>query len=543
MISEIVEALKTRVNVRLKEIVNFFCTCFFRLSLGLVGVEYFSLMGCQSPSRNESHAFVPQASIENGKILAGQYCQSCHELPNPALLDANTWETGVLPAMGPKLGIFNFKGKSYAYGGDGQMMGPGYVSSSPKVTAKEWESIVDYYTATSPDVLPEQNRSEKISMDLPLFEVIKPQLNYKNAQTCFVEVREDSETAIIVSDAITLKTYFLNIGLIPVDSLVTRGPLVNLDFLGENEALICNMGILRPTDDTLGTAVRMNRSSGRWMLDSINVARGLRRPMQVLQADLNNDNKIDNLICEFGYLRGSLSWIENKGIHRYEKHVVSPLPGVLKAFIFDYNRDGKKDILALFAQGEEGIFLYINNGNGSFEEKKLLRFPAVYGSSSFELADFNKDGLQDILYTCGDNADYSTVLKPYHGVYIFLNKGEDTFEQSFFYPINGCYKAMAKDFDKDGDLDLATIAYYADFATQPEEGFVYLENKGDLEFEPYSIVQLQIGRWITMDVGDVDRDGWPDIVLGNFFQPSKRANRTVNWANAAPAVVLKNKGR
>ena len=62
----------------------------------------------------------------------------------------------------------------------------------------------------------------------------------------------------------------------------------------------------------------------------------------------------------------------------------------------------------------------INKGNGQFEEKRVLRFPPMYGSSFFELVDFNKDGFQDFIYTCGDNADYSQVLKPYHGIYIYL---------------------------------------------------------------------------------------------------------------------------
>src|SRR5205085_10544019 len=150
------------------------------------------------------------------------------------------------------------------------------------------------------------------------------------------------------------------------------------------------------------------------------------------------------------------------------------LPGAIKAYPYDYNKDGKTDILALFAQGEEGIFLYTNKGDGNFEEKRLIRFPALYGSSYFELADFNKDGYPDILYTCGDNADYSTIFKPYHGVYIFLNDKTNHFIQKYFFPINGCYKAIARDFDGDEDLDIATISYFPDFVHQPEDGFVYL---------------------------------------------------------------------
>jgi hypothetical protein len=37
---------------------------------------------------------------------------------------------------------------------------------------------------------------------------------------------------------------------------------------------------------------------------------------------------------------------------------------------------------------------------------------------------------------------------------------------------------MAKDFDHDGGLDIAAISYFPDFKNQPQEAFIYLENKG-----------------------------------------------------------------
>ena len=66
--------------------------------------------------------------------------------------------------------------------------------------------------------------------------------------------------------------------------------------------------------------------------------------------------------------------------------------GAIKVYVDDYNHDGLPDIWALFAQGEEGIFLFTNKGNGNFEQRQVLRFPPVYGSSSFEIIDLNNDG-------------------------------------------------------------------------------------------------------------------------------------------------------
>jgi FG-GAP-like repeat len=184
--------------------------------------------------------------------------------------------------------------------------------------------------------------------------------------------------------------------------------------------------------------------------------------------------------------------------------------------------------------------LYTNKGNGRFEESKILQFPAVYGSTYFELDDFNHDGFPDILYTCGDNADYSPILKPNHGVYIFLNDGKNHFRQRYFFPMHGCFKAMARDFDGDGDLDIAAISFFPDFKHAPEESFFYLENKGEFNFQPYTIPQAAEGRWLTMDVGNFYGSGKPDTILGNFNYGLSTNNSSSHHQASFPFIVLKN---
>jgi hypothetical protein len=121
-----------------------------------------------------------------------------------------------------------------------------------------------------------------------------------------------------------------------------------------------------------------------------------------------------------------------------------------------------------------------------------------------------------------------------------LNDGKNNFEQKYFYPMNGCYKAIARDFDGDGDLDIAAIAYFADYKNHPEEGFMYFRNNGSFQFSPSTLTGTKVGRWITMDAADIDGDGKTDLVLGNCSVGPTMMHASADWKNGPPFIVLKN---
>jgi hypothetical protein len=465
-------------------------------------------------------------------------------LPDPSLLDTKSWEKGVLPNMGPRLGIFYYGFETYPSYKSDRDLDSNFYPSHPVLNSNDWQNIIDYYVATSPDSLPKQDRKQSIQIGLPLFSVKSPRFIYENPTTSFVKIRSgDSLYPLIISDVVKQNIYFFNSQLEIKDSVYCNGPIVDIDF-AQNKMLTCDIGVLNPNNGKYGEGRFINiNSEGRMQEDTTALFDHLRRPVQLTSADLNNDGRKDYIVCEFGNLIGALSWMENLGNNRFSKHILRAAPGAIKAYINDYNHDGAPDLWVLFAQGEEGIFLFTNKGHGNFDTKEILRFPSVYGSSYFELADFNKDGYPDILYTCGDNADYSPVLKPYHGVYIFLNDKSNRFKQQYFFPIHGCYKAVARDYDGDGDLDIATISFFADYEHQPEESFVYLENKGNLNFQPYSFPEAKFGRWLTMDAGDIDGDGRIDIVLGNFSIGTTITKSNIDWKQKPQFIILKNTGR
>lgn len=501
------------------------------------------LSSCENYHRNSSYPNVSLSSIAAGEELAIKYCQSCHALPDPSLLDTKSWEKGVLPNMGPRLGIFEFGFEIYPSLKNDRNLDSNFYPSQPLLAPQQWQHILDYYVATSPDSLPNQNREQRIVNNLSLFSVQIPSFRYYNPTISFVKIIwNDTLHAVLISDVLKQRMYFFKSDLQVTDSIPISGPVVNIDSTGK-QMLACNVGVLNPNNGKSGKAQFININNSQTQQDEHLLFDSLQRPVQITSTDLNNDGKTDYLICEFGYLTGALTWRENLGNNKFAKHVLRPFPGAIKAYVDDYNKDGLLDIWVLFAQGEEGVFLYTNKGKGNFRQEEVLRLPPANGSSYFEFADFNKDGYPDIVYTCGDNADYSPVLKPYHGVYIFINDKTNHFSQNFFFPINGCYKAMARDFDKDGDLDIAAISFFADYAWQPEEGFVYLENQGNYKFRPFSIPETQAGRWLTMDAGDVNGDGKIDLVLGNFSMGTGIKKPKKDWKLGPPFIILQNIGK
>lgn len=509
------------------------------LYAGIVLAGTVLLAACGPDIRNRTHQQVSLNSIYRGRRLAADYCQSCHLLPDPGLADSRDWEQGILPAMGPRLGIFSFKSKDYPSAKYDPSVSRSFYPSRPLLTKDQWQDILDYYGAVSPDSLQPQHRDRPIRYGLHLFSTRTSPDPHGLPVSAFVGIDSTTpEKQIVVGSMLPGALLRYDRSLRLTDSLPVKGAVVDMLF---DRQLVCNIGNINPNNGRLGSVSRVKTDSqGKMRLDTVPLFDKLARPVQLLSADLNGDGRTDYVVCEFGNLSGDLSWMENTGKGSFVRHVLRAAPGAIRAYVQDYNHDGLPDLWVLFAQGDEGIFLFTNTGRGTFRQEQILRFPPIYGSSYFELDDLNHDGYPDIVYTCGDNADFSPILKPYHGVYIFLNDGRNKFRQAWFYPLNGCYKAIARDFDGDGEPDIATISFFADFVHQPEEGFVYFRNIGHLHFQPYTIPEAKLGRWITMTAGDLDGDGKDDLVLGNFSVGPTPKNASVNWKKGPLFLFLHN---
>jgi len=472
------------------------------VSSHLLLILFVAIISCQQKSN----------SISSGKSLAKAYCASCHQYPEPDLLDKSTWEQYVLPRMGYMLGHYpNDSVRESLLGtgkGRGYIIRAGVYPEKPVLSQEEWKKIQAFFKAEAPEQLT-QLPPQPLRRPLPHFALKQSPLKLSPPSTTMAQIAGPGK--LYIGDANTQAFYLLNENLKLIKAAkVSEGAV---DYHETEEVLqITVMGSFSPTDDPSGFLLSLPVIPGE---PSKPISR-LQRPVHTAYADLNQDNLEDIIICEFGKWTGCLAWWENQGKGFYRKHILRNKPGAINVYARDWNDDGLVDLLALFGQGDEGVFYYENQGNGQFKEQKLLAFPPSYGSSYLGLFDWDQDGKMDLIYTCGDNADYPPVMKPYHGIRIYLNKGSMQFTEHLFYPYHGAYRAIPADYDLDGDWDIAAISFFPDFDKQPEAAFIYLENDGTDTFTPYTFEEENPGRWLVMDTGDLDDDGDTDLILGSL---------------------------
>jgi hypothetical protein len=475
------------------------------------------------------------ADFRRGRDLARQYCSTCHVFPEPDLLDKKTWRDQTLRRMKIRMGLSPAEIDNHPEAN--LLKATGIFPTSPMLSTNDWNAIFQYYVAAAPEVQPPQDSRPEIQVGMKYFQAERPKYRHEVPSTTLVKIGEKTGRIYMGDD----NTKSLDI--LGLDTALQETIQINNTPVAVTETpkgiYVANIGHFQPSEDPKANLLFLPGAENHFEAPKT-IVDHLPRVTCLEFADLNGDGKTDFALCIYGNNVGRFSWFENRGNDQYEEHVLLPKSGAIRVEVHDLNGDGFPDLAVLQAQESESFHLFINDGKGHFTMRTIFQKVPIMGHTYFEMADFNHDGKLDFLVTNGDNGEYLSPMKKYHGIRIYLNRGDLNFDEAYFFPMNGVFKAMARDFDGDGDLDIAAISFFPDYQKSPEESFVYLENQGNLRFTASTFPECIMGRWLTMDAGDLDGDGDLDIVLGSYIHgPSPVPQEYMNnWQTIGPSVMV-----
>ncbi|UZR98148.1 FG-GAP repeat domain-containing protein [Chondrinema litorale] len=467
-----------------------------------------------------------ETNRDKGQELYLRYCAICHLRPDPKSLSKEIWRNNVLPAMATRMGIV-YPGID-PLGGlskeEQEVINKNHIiPSQPLLSFDEWQQLVDYIVENAPESIPVDE--ERLTRNLPLKNFVAHDIKLEDEKPSLItSLKYNNETKTLWFGDYYNSVYTWQYPKGIINEVKTNSPTVDFSF-DHDKTYFTEIGSLYPTELSTGSFVKYENGNSSTLLSS------LHRPVNSVVEDLDDDGEPEFIVCNYGNRIGSLSLFTKDDSDGYSEKVLFGMPGAINCQVKDIDGDGKKDIIAMFAQGDESVYIFYQKDNLKFKNKRILRFPPHYGTTDMVLTDYNQDGFTDIITVHGDNADYSNILKPYHGIRIHLNNGKGSFNESFFYPIYGVTKVLAEDFDKDGDIDLVATAFFPDFNELVDESFLYLENidSEEFKFKSYNLNRNIPIKSLALIKADVDGDGDMDVVAGHFADtPSRSVPKSVD---------------
>lgn len=450
-----------------------------------------------------------------GDPVVEKFCSTCHVLPAADVEPRDMWPSKIK--------------EMYSYAESERPW--------PRTEIPTLEAATDYWTARAPETLvlpPDTTGSPPSPVPFQRRDVELPGIPGPPAISCvhFVRLSDDAPVQLLVSE--------MRHGMVllwtpsrpkePVEILgrlkhPSRTQVVDLDGDGVLDILVANLGVFWPLDTDQGSVVWL-RGRGGEQFETIVLADHLSRVNEVQAADFDGDGDLDIVAAVFGnFTTGMILYLENF-TEDYAHPDFEPISldghtGTSDVPIVDINQDGRPDFIALQSQEHERVVAFLNVRRGRFNAVQIFAAPHMrWGSTGIKLADLDADGDVDILYNNGDQVQVPPVLRPYHGVSWLENTGGLTFQYHQLTHLPGAHTSQPVDLDGDGDLDIVSSVFIPAYepswpSARTLETMVWLQQTSPGQFQRY-LLETGYARHPCLDTGDLDGDGDPDIVVGNF---------------------------
>jgi hypothetical protein len=297
---------------------------------------------------------------------------------------------------------------------------------------------------------------------------------------------------------------------------------------------VASLGSIMPTEEQVGSVVVLYcGADGNFQPQPI--FQNAPRVADAQPADMDGDGDLDVVVAMFGmFSTGGVGLLEQTAPGVFSPRTLLAINGVSHVPVGDINGDRRPDIVALLSQQHERVVALVNLGGGRFDPGIVYQGPhPLFGMAGLELVDLDRDGDLDMLLANGDALDKDPHPKPYHGVQWLENLGGLRFGCHDIARFYGAYCATAADLDGDGDRDIVATSMMNVWDDPNGQSVIWLENYGGQRFTVRPISSSPTFQ-ISAAVGDLDRDGRPDIVTSGMYvlPPYHRVGRITAWVNA-----------
>jgi hypothetical protein len=197
-----------------------------------------------------------------------------------------------------------------------------------------------------------------------------------------------------------------------------------------------------------------------------------------------------------------------------------------KIAVGDVNNDGLDDFYVCGASGQPGV-LMIQTKDGKFTESDTAVFNKGAPSEDVDAVffDANNDGYPDLYVVRGGNqfADHDPRLSDR----LYMNDGHGHFSEAleaipWILTNKSCVSVADVDHDGDSDLFVGGLADATKFG-YPQSSYLFLnDGKGHFKEADQSLIPLKdIGVVTSSSFADLNKDGWPDLVITGEWMPMK----------------------